>query len=638
MTSRLLPDWASEQVNLASPGRQSAKLASLIAAALAGWLLIQWIDARSSAIFDLRVDRLQMATLSAPEIAAVASAAFTWQEPPFRHQGRYGVARLETEIADPRTADLALFIKRARDNYAVYVNGRLASPTPGTLGIASTLHGYHPRLVPLLPALLTKGVNRIDILSARNATTSSLREVYFGPASRLQPAFEHTQAVVYDLALFAAIIAGIVLLFALALSSLIRKPALILTIALTMAFFLARELHTLWVNQAWPQVPRDAFLLIVVSAMWISASAFVNEWTDGPPARRRRFLAAGLSTAAAICAFYVFMDCGDAQIAGNWVELAAAIFAVPFMTWRLFRFYRSAPASAAAEIFVAAIGLIMAVTSLTMQIGIDRRLSALSAVHGEAFGQLASITLILMIAIGLTRYGAELYRLAEANSETLAARVRQKERELEANHAVLRGQEREHAALTERSRIMRDVHDGIGSQLLGLLLQARAGHLEGAALTGGLQSALDDLHLVVDSLDQVDGPLETALGAFRHRIEPRCRAVGIEVDWRIGNLQNVPAIGPAAVLQIYRILQEACTNAIKHADTRRLEFALDRSPADAARIEISVRDDGSGFDTTREPAGGRGLSSMRRRAFTIGANLGVESGPHGTCVRILLPA
>ncbi len=154
------------------------------------------------------------------------------------------MARLEIAISDPQTADLALFIKRARDNYAVYVNGKLASPTPGTLGRSSRLHGYHPRLIRLLPALLVRGSNRIDILSARNATTASLREVYFGPASRLEPAFEHTQIVVLGLATFVAILSGTVLLFAL---------------ALTMGFFFARELHTLWVDQAWPQVPRRGF-------------------------------------------------------------------------------------------------------------------------------------------------------------------------------------------------------------------------------------------------------------------------------------------------------------------------------------------------------------------------------------------
>ncbi len=72
--------------------------------------------------------------------------------------------------------------------------------------------------------------------------------------------------------------------------------------------------------------------------------------------------------------------------------------------------------------------------------------------------------------------------------------------------------------------------------------------------------------------------------------------------------------------------------------TIRLVRFYHSAPADAARIEISVSDDGRGFDSQSEPAGGRGLASMKRRAFTIGATLSIESSPRGTCIRILLPA
>ena len=111
-----------------------------------------------------------------------------------------------------------------------------------------------------------------------------------------------------------------------------------------------------------------------------------------------------------------------------------------------------------------------------------------------------------------------------------------------------------------------------------------------------------------------------------------------EVGWNIEELGETPAIGPAAVLQIYRILQEACSNAIKHANPKHLEFTLRRRAAEANRIEIVLKNDGRGFDSKAESKGGRGLSNMRRRALAIGAKFDIESDAQGSCVRLLLPA
>jgi signal transduction histidine kinase len=185
---------------------------------------------------------------------------------------------------------------------------------------------------------------------------------------------------------------------------------------------------------------------------------------------------------------------------------------------------------------------------------------------------------------------------------------------------------------------MRDVHDGIGSQLLGLMIQARAGETNGETLVGGLQAAIDDLYLVVDSLDGVHGALETALGSFRGRIEPKCAAAGIEVVWHMDEVGETKTIGPTTVLQIYRILQEALINAIRHGKPKHLTFGLCRSVQNPTKIEISLRDDGSGFQPAAPKGPGRGLDNMRKRAASIGTELRIESDGGGTCVHIVLTA
>lgn len=613
------------------------KLAGLILGVAISWGLVVWVDVASPGIADLRIAQFQAATLPRPDIALLADARFEPMAEPFRHRGRFGVARYSFDVVDPATTDLALFTRRVRDNYAVYVNGKLLSPAPGVLGERSTLHGFHPRLVRLLPALLMPGRNTIDIFSARNATQVVLREVYFGPAERLEPAFLHSQTIIHDGAEVAALAAAIVLLFSLALASLVRNPALTLTIALALGMFLLRELHTLWVNVAWPQMYRDAYFMICVTGIWISCAAFVNEWTNGPQVLRRWILGAALAALALIVTFYASMPCGDANVAAAWVELAAECGAIIFMGWRLTGYFWMAPRSAWAEIAMATVGLVMGIATFATQTTAVPGLSAMVAVQGEGFTQLGALAIIAFIALGLARHGIGVYQRAALNNEALSRKVEAAAQEIEASHVLLREQDRERALAAERGRIMRDVHDGIGSQLLGLMVQARAGEAKGESLIGGLQAAIDDLYLVVDSLDGVPGSLETALGTFRGRIEPKCAAAGIEVVWQMEEIGDTLSIGPTTVLQIYRILQEALSNAIRHAKPKRVIFSVARYVPDPAKIEISLRDDGLGFPPAALNGKGRGLANMKKRAASIGAELRIESHSGGSCVHIVLP-
>ena len=613
-----------------------AKALSILLAGIASWLLVTWVDVYSPGISDLQVRSMELAALSTPNPAALAQATFVPAQSArdtFRHAGRFGVARLKFLVRDPQSEGLALFVRRVRDNYAVYVNGRLALPAPGLLAERSTLHGFHPRFVRLLPTFLVTGQNTVDILSARNATQSALREVYFGPASRLEPAFRHAQTIVHDNAETAALAAGIVLLFALAMSPLVR-PALTLTIAVTLALLVARLLHTLWVNEPWPQAPRDVYLNVVAPLIWVACAAFINEWTDGSATYRRWFVAAGALCSLVVIGLFLAIDCAQANVVSSYAEAIAGIAALSFMAQRLVRHYFAAPPAAAAEIFVACIGLAMAGASVVTQNDLLPFLSR-SAIQGEAFAQLGTLAIICFVAMGLARHGTAVYQLAALNNETLRRRVAEKESELEANHALLREQERERTLAGERSRIMRDVHDGIGSQLLGLLVQARSGAAKSNDMMTGLQAAIDDLYLVVDSLDGVDGSLETALGTFRSRIEPKCTAAGVEVGWEMEDIKHTKPFGPATILQIYRILQEALSNAIRHGRPKRVVFSL-RWQSPGGPLSLLLNDDGAGFETRSSPTG-RGIANMRKRAASIGAHLDITSGATGTCVHLSLP-
>jgi signal transduction histidine kinase len=239
----------------------------------------------------------------------------------------------------------------------------------------------------------------------------------------------------------------------------------------------------------------------------------------------------------------------------------------------------------------------------------------------------------LALMISLAGRARSIFEAATATADRLNALVGQREQEIVANLQELQRRERATLLLEERARIMRDMHDGIGGQLLGLVLQAKANKLSGEKLVEGLEESLSDLRVIVDSLEQGDGSLATVLGAFRARIEPRVEAAGAQLIWEIGDVGDAPSFGPDRALQLYRILQEACTNALKHGQPRRIAVKLTRD--DGGRIELSLSDDGKGFDAANA-ASGRGLSNMRYRAERIGAQLRIATSGTGTRISLQL--
>lgn len=203
-----------------------------------------------------------------------------------------------------------------------------------------------------------------------------------------------------------------------------------------------------------------------------------------------------------------------------------------------------------------------------------------------------------------------------------------------ARHASLVAQ-REAERAIERQRILDDMHDGLGSQLLGLLVEVRAGTLDEPTLEAGLESCIDELRLIVDALDPLQESLEAALAALRARLGARCEALGIELVWDVDSASAARferAEGP----DVLRALKEMVTNALRHAKTPRIDVRVGPGrahPSGRPRIEVSVRDYGVGF-SPRESAPGRGLASLRVRARKLGGELRLESTEPGTKVAL----
>jgi signal transduction histidine kinase len=189
----------------------------------------------------------------------------------------------------------------------------------------------------------------------------------------------------------------------------------------------------------------------------------------------------------------------------------------------------------------------------------------------------------------------------------------------------------------DRERILRDLHDGVGSQLLGLITRARAGKLETATLARELEECFEDLRLIVSSMDPVEPSLEETLGELRLRVHRQCDSIGVKLGWHCDDTSRL-RLSADATLQLLRAVQEMLSNALRHAKAERvaLRVALEAQPEPGLRV--SVEDDGVGFDAERLVRAGRGLPSLRARAQKLSGTLQVSSSSRGTRVELRIPA
>jgi two-component system sensor histidine kinase UhpB len=221
---------------------------------------------------------------------------------------------------------------------------------------------------------------------------------------------------------------------------------------------------------------------------------------------------------------------------------------------------------------------------------------------------------------GFERSSTELLELAEAFNGMLD-RLEHERRDSAAR--VLSAQE------GERLRIARELHDEIGQTLTAVALRAERGarqpsgdHQEFAELAEIVQQTLADVRRI--SLELRPGALDE-LGLVNGLIS-LCARVEQESGVRVRrDLQGpVPNITPDVELAVYRIAQEALTNAMRHAEASEVVVSL--SCADAELV-LSVADNGRGFPEAMTDGGG--LTGMRERAMLIGADLDIDSAAGG---------
>ncbi len=268
--------------------------------------------------------------------------------------------------------------------------------------------------------------------------------------------------------------------------------------------------------------------------------------------------------------------------------------------------------------------------TLMLERGFKANLCVPLFVRGAGFG---GITLYYREA---RQFSAEEVQLATSLADQASLAV---------ENARLHEEAEQAAALAERNRLARELHDSVTQSLYSVTLYAEAAarllgagqgaeaasHLRDLGITA--REALREMRLLIFELN----PPALEKGSLADALQIRLDAVeargGVAVSFHVTGTEQ---LAPPVRQELYQVAQEALNNALKHAQAQAVKVLL-RFDGQGACLEIN--DDGVGFEPeAARRSGGLGLRSMRERAEKIGGTLDVETRQgSGTLVRITAP-
>jgi signal transduction histidine kinase len=527
-----------------------------------------------------------------------------------------GVAlRASFTLSTVPTEPWAVLLGHATNGGRISVNGRAI----GVVRMAdpeTQVRWRQPHLLAIDPALLVAGSNTLLIQTAYRGGAHGLAEVEIGPLTQLSGRYERQ--------FFAA--------------------ATLPWIGATLAAAIALLFGVLWLRRP----DRLLALLTIAAGLWVARSAFFL--VEVAPAATRFWLLllyyAAIGGFAVVITLAMLRLSGRAQPRDEWATLGFGLFGPAML---VITAQHAAPYLD--QLWAPALILMC---SLAFGFALMQRLRRQAAPHPLLLGAVllallaaahdwlltyglvfsgttlwlhwAGPLVLLALATPLVDRFVRVLGEAETARAELETRVKEREQLLKRNYERLRESERLQVQAQERQRIMQDMHDGLGSQLLSSLMLVERGAVTQPQMVQLLRESIDDMRLAIDALAAEDAGLLSALGNLRFRMEPRLKAAGMDLIWDARGLPEEIDINPDSVLPILRIVQEALTNALKHSNARAVQVvvAVERA-GDAEWLNLRVTDNGRGI--VEERAGGRGLLNMRNRANRIGAQLKIDTVP-----------
>ncbi len=615
--------------------RQLGKLvATILVVQAVFWLLIDgplFRAHRGEAPPQIEQTATRIARLETPTLAAAREARFEDVQLPWTHCCDTAIFAVEIAINvdDVPPTGLGIVSTLQVDNYRLYVNDALlvgeGSVTPG----AGTFHGQKTFLTRIPAGLLKQGDNRLTYITLRDGFPYT--DIYPPLIGEYEAMRAYSAARLWNLNAFrdyAALLLGLLGLIATVMVFRSDDWRFATWLSVLSGALVANYLYGLWLAPPFDGWWRMALFFAINMFVPVALLGFIDAWTGRP---LRGLMPAALTVFGAALAYVLWRLLGtpmpEAYDAPTvvWFYVLAGLSAATLV--RLLWHFAREPENRLLESALMSVLVVATAMDAITNLYPDSPL-------GE--GNLQNAAPFLMLAM-VTAFLARNFRLFQSQSALntmLQDKVDQREAELAVAYAREQELVREQAHDAERRRIMQDIHDGLGSQLMSMMLAARMGQAEPPKVAQGLQSVIDEMRLMVDSMDSVGESVEAALATFRARIKPQVIAAGLAFDWQQAEDLAFPAFGPRDTLQLFRILQEAVTNALKHSGATSMKVTVAAGPTE--RVAIAVADNGSG---TAAAGAGRGLGNMARRAEGIGAEFALESEPGiGTIATLTLPA
>ncbi len=549
-----------------------------------------------------------------------------------QHKGRLS-GSYEFEVSDALKGanddPASLFIPRFTWRATVKFNGhRIYSSASNP---ASETIARNTSIFVTLPAIYwTEGRNRLEVVVEQRAVvTGYLSEVYLGPQSELGGAFYERRLLFQTFPIVVALLlpclAILLVLFWLRGAGGNAYPLLALGLTLN-------SLHTFNMMPGamlFPQRIHLALHALPTLEVTITVVALIQILGGNAPLRWWMSAPGILITLSALVV--------DARI----FALEMLFIGIPFLlVLVVIAIWVSARAALARG---SAFGLSLSLCLNAILLLTAHDLLVVSSIIPTPRLLLARLFYPSAVAIFAAWAIARLVQLLDESRNSarlLELRVQEAESRLRAGFEREAHLQRERALVEERSRLMSDLHDGVGGQLVSIVATAERPDASPKYIAQAARAALNDIRLVIDAMDDVGGELMMVLASWRDRAERQLRAFDIRLEWVIENREGLPTfvgLRPSHALNVLRILEEAVTNVVKHAEARTVEVRLGRFRRDDG-VEfgrIVIADDGKGGALSG--GAGRGLQNIERRAAALNARLNIQSGDAGTRLQLDIP-
>lgn len=518
---------------------------------------------------------------------------------------------------------LALYTVSTRNQFTIYLNGQeifrnFASESDNKMA------WYRPYLAPIPQTALRPGINEIQI-RAFSRDSLAVGRLVVGPHSAVEANYRWQ----FFWRISATMVASSAMLLLGAFGFLLwlgrRQEVELLFLSISTVIWFLRNYQYFAEDTPFDLVTFNA--LTVAATLIASAFTFAFYATYLKIPHHRHIIAALLLVVFPYCFVHWYF-----QLTNFLLYVPTLILTLTMAILGYLNFYRTRIPSDFVWPTLMALMVVLGVY--------DARLAGSGTVWSGNDFYLALFNGFFYCLAFLLTFGVRALRaftdLSRANA-TLEHRIAETRAELAASEAARQELVVGQALAGERERLMQEMHDGIGSNLITALAVARQQNQPQATIKT-LGRALADLKITVDSLEPVEGDLVALIGNLRHRMAGDLRDAGVICRWEVEPCRPLAWLDATNALHVLRIFQEAIGNVLTHSGANEMRIGCREETRDGVvGIAAYVADNGRGFDTAQDRPG-KGLANIRARAAALHGVLTTASDTEqGTKTTLWLP-